>query len=461
MSLPPPNGPLLAEIDTEDLEQLVSRSDAVQDNITGVNYVGSYNWLNSKNPIIKVPGLPPAWTPLKHPQRLQRDRGTYFRDKNAARYADFPMEPAVRAIFIENPSFASSKIDLVACSSTIGNLLRFVRKAGKAFRFLIQVVGSTVFLIRKERSPREIIPDVRGYGHSFPEMYTTWEGVAKDSASYQRIIQYKFAGLDILLRFESDGYLRDLAGSDAASSKAHSLLSPNKDLGKSDPDALVDVLEGASVGQKLPASNTALEIISADNRRNIPQEALFDLKTRSTRKIDDDIMIDELPRLWVAQIPNFILAFHDSGVFRDIRTIHVRDQVSEWEADNQAVLGHLAALIQKLATFVRERPEDTIEVRSDGIDTLEIREFVADEDDFRPTALPPDLQALWIGEQSDTDRPGNLDEFNLDEFDNDHGGVDVTEQGLESEEYSDSEESDKDYTACSASTCGYCGHCSY
>lgn len=50
-------------------------------------------------------------------------------------------------------------------------------------------------------------PGRRGYGHTFPEANTTWEADVKGSASHQRLIRYNVAGLDMVVRFEADGYI--------------------------------------------------------------------------------------------------------------------------------------------------------------------------------------------------------------------------------------------------------------
>ena len=102
-----------------------------------------------------------------------------------------------------------SAVDIFGCGSTFGNLLRFVRGENKSFRMIVEVVQNMVLLIRRENSPREVMQDVRGYGHTMPEAYTTWRRDVKGSESHQRIIRYKFAGLDCLVRFEADGYLPD------------------------------------------------------------------------------------------------------------------------------------------------------------------------------------------------------------------------------------------------------------
>jgi hypothetical protein len=157
-----------------------------------------------------IPGEPPKWTPLSDPRTLPQDNGTYYRDRNAARYPTYPLEPMVQAILIGKPEFPVTDVDIVGCNSTMGHLLRFVRGADDPFRMLVQVLGKTVFFIRRENSPTETIPGIRGYGHTFPETYTTWNENVGGSKSHQRVVEYKFADMQCLIRFEPDGFLPDL-----------------------------------------------------------------------------------------------------------------------------------------------------------------------------------------------------------------------------------------------------------
>jgi len=94
-------------------------------------------------------------------------------------------------IFEARPDFNAQEVDVFGCGSTFGNLLRFARnvETEKPFRFLVEVVGKTVFLIRRENSPKEVIADIRGYGHSFPEANTTWDADLQSSDTHQRIIR--------------------------------------------------------------------------------------------------------------------------------------------------------------------------------------------------------------------------------------------------------------------------------
>ncbi|XMA20290.1 hypothetical protein WAI453_013081 [Rhynchosporium graminicola] len=159
----PPTGPVLATIHYRELET---------DRPFSSEFSEHQNKFNVKA------GKPPKWTPTARPTKLAEDNpnGTYYRDPNAAYFPSYPIEPVVQSIFEECPDFDAQGVDIFSCGSTLGNLLRFARnvETEKPFRFLVEVVGQTVFLLRRENSPKEAITDIRGYGHSFPEANTTW-----------------------------------------------------------------------------------------------------------------------------------------------------------------------------------------------------------------------------------------------------------------------------------------------
>lgn len=134
--------------------------------------------------------MPPKWSPPNLTRRLSYDQGDFYRDRNAFRYPSYPVEPMIRALDVMQLDHASGDIDVVACGNTIGNLLRFCRSLETKFSFDVEIVSSTVFFIRRENSPTELIPYVYGYGHTFADEYTTWDSCAAGSTSHQRIIQY-------------------------------------------------------------------------------------------------------------------------------------------------------------------------------------------------------------------------------------------------------------------------------
>jgi hypothetical protein len=125
--------------------------------------------------------MPAVWNPPSEELKLPQDSGRYFRDPNAARHPSHPMEPAVKAVLAQNPHFDTENVDLFGCTSTIGSLLRFIKNDDKTFRFTVEAVGRTVFFIRRENAPDELIAGPRGYGptgHGMLDPCSSWWSIA-------------------------------------------------------------------------------------------------------------------------------------------------------------------------------------------------------------------------------------------------------------------------------------------
>ncbi|RMZ67478.1 geranylgeranyl pyrophosphate synthetase [Pyrenophora seminiperda CCB06] len=420
--------------------------------ISGCKYVASYNWLNSEVPTIIVPGKPPRWTPLVTPQRLREDSGQYYRDHNAAKYPEYPIAPVVHAVVGTSPEFPTASVDIFACGSTLGNLLRFARGIDKAFRFNIELVGNTVFFIRKENGPKELIKDVRGFGHTFPEAYTTWDNDVKESETHQRIIQYTFGGLNCLVRFESDGYIKDVStGNDKV-----------PDGGTADEDDLLQALQNTAISHPFKKFSKTMDRISVNHGGSVvPQSSIFDLKTRSGKHNKDINMSDILPQLWLKQIPNFILAYHDGhGLFQDIRVQDIRNDVQTWQTENQDGIRRFATLLAKIVRVVKNEKRVLLEVYCPGSDRLEIRGQYGDG----MHALPMQLADRWAEDGSETGLvtlgPSGDEDHGLDDDEEElsDNSPRVLDRNFDDDCDSDTEQ---DFTACSPDGCGYCGKCTY
>ncbi|KAK8022774.1 hypothetical protein PG993_013541 [Apiospora rasikravindrae] len=440
-----PLGPFVKDFRAADLAAKAAEHDqhAV---ITDCQLVASYNWTNSSSPTMLMPdiltrarkGMPPRWTPLTQPMKLAEDSGEYFRDRNAARYPSHPMEPAVVAALSEAPKQCNSaEVDLVACSSTMGNLLRFLRGEQKPFRVLVEEIGDTMFFIRREKSPTEKIPDVRGFGHTFPEHYTTWDESVKTSTSHQRLLSYSFGGMRCFVRFEADGYLP--AGNTPSQSIAIAKAKAND---TADLDDLLASLGSTTVDAgEMVTSAGDLKIKAAGAKMD--QSQVFDLKTRSfRRKVNQDTLSDEMPRLWVSQIHNFVLAYHTNGVFDDIRVQDVRGEVTKWETQQLPVLARLAALLHHIRELIQCNPAHKLELchNADRPGTLQVRQQLADAGN----ALSEVVKARWLSASMHSEKTGGSS-----------AGSDTDSDSGISFGADDGEE---DLTACS-DACGYCGHC--
>ncbi|KAL1838402.1 hypothetical protein VTJ49DRAFT_2686 [Mycothermus thermophilus] len=456
----PPLGNLLNTLRVDDLEPS-AKGYLASSRIENARTVTSYSWVDNANsgPTILIPGKPPLWTPQKHPAPLKEDRGTYYRDKNAARYPKHPIEPAAVALLRADPSVPTD-VDVFACGSTLGNLLRFVRGQDKSFRMLAYLVKDTVFLVRRENSPTELIPDVRGFGHSFPEANTTWERDVRGSVSNQRLIRYTFGGLDMVVRFEADGYIQ----SPAAPASKPSPVTPKADTTDSD---LITSLATTSISTPAPTTESAssephrLTIKPAGSR--VPQSAIFDLKTRSIyTRLKRDHLAEELPRLWVSQIPTFILAFHTRGLFKkeDTEIKDVRQDVQNWEAEHKNELASLVALLHRIRDILKGQPGQKVELVHSGDGTLEVREQLEDAGEVMSDAVRGQWEASGEERKEAGDKDRDQDSRSThDQEDNDHEDDEEDAEGGIKLTWDDGEE--EDYTACTADSCGYCGRCSY
>jgi hypothetical protein len=265
-------------------------------------------------------------------------------------------------------------------------------------------------------------------GHTFPDRYTRWPNGVGGSTSHQRIISYQFAGLKCLVRFEADGYLEE-------------------ELGEEGDDETTSPC--GDDGDKARATPAIDDVRIRSGGRLIPQHAIFELKTRGAHKKNEDQMADHLPRMWTAQIPFFILAFHDYGLFTpgNITVRDVRKSVTVWQDENQKLLRRLGVLLEKLVSMARDPEIGRYEVclKQQGI--LEIREPGGTT--FSP--LPSPLTWIWA-DQDGSDTASNSSGVSV--------GAETSDADVAAHSDADDDDFPEDFTACS-DTCGYCGRCSY
>ncbi|KAF4954474.1 hypothetical protein FGADI_5253 [Fusarium gaditjirri] len=414
----PPLGDVIERITQDSLN---SNGDHV--GIENVKLVASYNWISSSSPEIIIPGQPPRWTPPKGPNKLPGDSGEYYRDVNAAAYPKHPLEPAIVSVMKMNPD--PIPVNIVACGSTIGNLLRFARGVDldRSFRMLVETVGETVHLIRRENSPREKIEGVRGFGHTFPEAYTTWDSLVKRSTSHQRILSYQFGGLDLMVRFEGDGYIS--SSPVAKTVKGHAF----------------DEMESLGITESLSNGTGKLKV--SDGGESVPQSSVFDLKTRSIMAREKDHLGEQLPRLWIAQVMQFILAYHERGLFRDsnIEVKNVEADITKWQDLNQPSLKRLAALLRLVIDKAHASKDGKLEIVWSNGGSLEIRRQLSGAGDVLSDPVRKQWEA-WLGSE----------DMNPE--------VSEREEELTAAQSDSDSDSGSDYVACDPE-CGYCGKCIY
>ena len=326
-------------------------------------------------------GSPPSWSPPNIVPELTEDFGEYFADPNAARFPSHPTEPSALALFIMQPSFDSSKVDVYGCSHTLDHLLAFVNDHWDSFVFDIELIGNTLFLVRREDPPDRTIDGVRGYGHSFAQAYTQWPTNVADSETHQRLARYNFGDLTCLVRYEGDGYFNDEADA-MAEHISNEAARADEPAAFSSTTALMDPPEESAISQ------SGHHIKYAGHERG--ENAMFEVKTRAVyRPLNMEYVY---PRLWMRQVKRFIAAYHDGhGEFEDIQIQNHGPQVREWEIKNQTSVRSLHAVLKLLKKAVKDSGYRKAMIRRLDRGPLEVRQH----EDSSGSALPTYLRKRW------------------------------------------------------------------
>lgn len=244
------------------------------------------------------------------------------------------------------------------------------------------------------------------------------------SKTHQRIVSYQFGGFDLLVRFEGDGYLPE--------------ASDKFSVGSFEGDDL-DQIQNLGVSELPP--NTTDQLVVSEGGKVIPQTSIFDLKTRSAKTRHRDHLGEQLPRLWISQMTNFLLAYHERGLFqeKDIEIKNIKSDVEEWQDLNQPSLNRLAALFHRILDSVRASKDGKLEIVWSDDGSLEIRQQLPDAGEVLSAPVKKQWEA-WLdagSKEADAGDSGRWEDFMAT--------------------LSDSDEQ-SDYAACDVE-CGYCGKC--
>ncbi|KAI9849754.1 MAG: hypothetical protein M1838_006255 [Thelocarpon superellum] len=401
--------------------------------------LASYNWLSRDEATIVVPGSPAKWAPPTPPRKLPPDAGRVFIDQNAARSPASPMAPMFLALYEQRPDLVLDEVDVVICRNSMSKLLDFVSGRVKAWEMEVEMVGDKAVFVRKEARATEMIDGFRGFGHTFPEEYTTWDRDVRGSSSHHRVARYELAGWTYLVRFECAAYLPEKLGT---TRRASFRSSPNA--GGDDPAvALRGAADLMTIGEQEPGTGGGLALRRCG--RAIDQGATVEIKTRAAHKRLE--LSSVLPRLWISQIPNLIVAYHKAGRFDEVQVSEIRAELDAWEAANGVNLSKLDTLIRRIVETIGNTVamKGRICVTPNG--TLQIYAL----DVGHPSVLPDDLARKL---REDGDVGYERGEHLRDAYDDD-------DDHFDRDDFGDEEGSPKDFTACSSSGCGFCGHCDY
>ncbi len=328
------------EISRQDLQGLHTPSAS----ITNVTHLSSYNWIEAPAPTIAVPGCPPLWSAPSGRRRLKKDSGLVYIAQNAARHPESPLEPLFRALYKTNPSYDIRSIDVVTDRNNIRKLLSFVnpsltRNGLEPFTIKIEVTKNTAIFCREETATHDFIKpnEFKGYGHEFEKAYTTSQ--ISGSTGHHRIISYRFSNLNLIVRYETDGYVDASTKIPSSNNKEHEQDSLSRMLGS----LSLSSTNTTPAGSKLRVK---------EEGRVVSLESTLEINTRVAHKPLSNQEV--LPQLWISQTPKLVRAHHQKGLFEGPEVEDVAPEILRWEKDNQDDLRKLAALINKILIVVKE-----------------------------------------------------------------------------------------------------------
>ncbi|KAF7357280.1 hypothetical protein MSAN_01323400 [Mycena sanguinolenta] len=296
--------------------------------VTGLENIGSYNWMNASSPTIMVPGKfrnrkcsPPEWQNKPTPYQVPADTGMFFVDQNGFRMPSAVLLPIIMAVdktreasdSIGGFDWSSEKIDFVTDRNGLRKLLRWINDAGtnpapKDFRIDTQLAGNTVLLNRWEAQTRAKYSGYT-YGFNFEKASTDPALGCEESTGHHRIVKYDLNGLKMVVRFEVDACIPTSAAKASTTRKVQSI------------DDLANDLAGISLARRssadpTPTSSHGLTVINGG--AVVSHSSILELTTRTQKRAAEFDWNDAYPQLFFSQTPHHFLAVHDRGRFTEV-----------------------------------------------------------------------------------------------------------------------------------------------
>ncbi|KAL0577147.1 hypothetical protein V5O48_004823, partial [Marasmius crinis-equi] len=274
--------------------------------ISNLQYIGSYNWLEAPHATIIVPGSPREWLKKNTPYTVQADTEERFVDQNAFRIPASPLLPLIACVdhlhrtTKGNEAFRWASVDIVTDRNGLRKLLRWIRgNTTESFRIDLQLAGQKTVLFTRWEPRTKAFPEYYGhtFGHNFEEAATSPAKGCEGETGHHRVVQYDFGGLRLVVRCEVDAYLPAFS--------------------KSQPALAVDPTK-QKTETVVSSGNTTLTIREAGTI--ISQESLVELKTTSRKRFNaGQCPFDEIiPQMFIAQTPHLFLGIHERGYFSQV-----------------------------------------------------------------------------------------------------------------------------------------------
>ncbi|KAI3316823.1 hypothetical protein HD806DRAFT_527538 [Xylariaceae sp. AK1471] len=305
---------------------------------TGYQLICSYDWLDSKQASIQIPGFIPIWQHVPLPITLPADKGNYFINQNAARIPQYSFESLFRAAEVTSPGIDFGDVDIVINRNSLRKFLDFCAgSVRQSFRVNLSVIHNTLFIERCERNARDLIRGAggSGWGHNFEKTFTKLpEGVAR-STQHHRVLKYALGELNCVIRFEVDACYKDLCEEDNQEQEK----SASSDV----QNELVLDIGNLSIGSNSRSSETVSGQISSVEKRLklMPQSTAAEIKTISSHKTLGSF----LPQLW---------GHHIEGTFDKVTITNAGLEFTAWENKHQTELRRMVSLLSQLREAVKK-----------------------------------------------------------------------------------------------------------
>ncbi|KAK2767046.1 hypothetical protein FQN54_006364 [Arachnomyces sp. PD_36] len=332
----------------------------------GFELLCTYNWRDSKEPSIYVPGkstqrsldapalilsgAPPSFISKQCPITLPKDTGLQYIDQNAYRVPHYPFEPIFKSLSIMNPQASFSSVDLVTNRNSLRKLLDFADgKVKDPFRIDLSVIGNTLFLSRHERRTTEKLNGYTcaGYGHNFEKVFSEPQPGLEDSTGHHRIIKYPLGNLNCVVRYEVDACCDTDSGLPGHNEGENQPRAPVLSAEDSILDKLTKLCLSDGTEAGAPGEQQRIEVIQRGT--TVPTTRTAEVKTRSSGLKLNHI----LPQLWIGRTPHLRVGMHSDGRFRRVEEIKAADKFIEWEETNQIQLLKVVRLLHDLREIVK------------------------------------------------------------------------------------------------------------
>ncbi|TFY74199.1 hypothetical protein EWM64_g9814 [Hericium alpestre] len=327
--------------------------------IQNTTYLGSYNWVESDEPTIIVPGKYYAqWADRELPFTIAPDEGLRFVDYNSFRMPGSALLPLLLAVDEMGKPIEWPTVDFVADRNSLRKIMGWIDHGSEAkdFRINFELAGErTVLLNRWEPNARDLAGNGKTFGLGFERETTKAAPECEDGPVHHRVIKYvsyllslyarsddnayqDLFGLNMVVRHKVDAYLStDAEKSDTALASAPTPDDLADSLATLNVNPIVVSAEPESSHPQRNPSQSPLRIIRGGSE--VPQDSIIELTTRSVYYIDQIDWSDVYPQLYFSQTLHFYLGVHTRGAFSEIRKSELMS--AEMEAQRKAMKASL------------------------------------------------------------------------------------------------------------------------